>query len=277
MSSLLSLQRNDHDVSPRPFSRIVVAVDPSTASERAVRLALSIARGNARIELVFCQVIDVPRMLARADRFADDYEIALEATREEARSLLQRCMAFAGQAGIFAEACIRYGKPATEVALLADVFAADLIVIGNRPSDRIHRFLCGSVRDEIVRASGIPVLVADANASNPPEFGANCVLAQLADASVSPAALRLASGIAAAYGRGLVCLPPADRSGRAGSGAIEQAVAEHRPALIVIGAPPQGGLRDLFSPNIVERTLQSVDAPVLVVPGGARRRLRHAD
>lgn len=126
-----------------------------------MHLAISLAAGDVRTELVFCHVIDIPRMLARADHLAEDYEIALEAAQSEARSLLAGCVAAAGDARVYARACVRYGKPASEIATLADVYAADLIVVGSRPSGKWHRFLNGSVRDEIVRDSDIPVLVAE--------------------------------------------------------------------------------------------------------------------
>jgi nucleotide-binding universal stress UspA family protein len=144
--------------SPMP-ARVVVAVDPSTASERAVASALSVVRCDVRSEFVFCHVIDVPRMLAHADRYADDYELALDAARAEGRSLLDHCVGVAERAGIFARSCLRYGKPATEIVALADACVADLIVVGNRPSGRLHRVFSEPVPDEVVRTSGIPVLV----------------------------------------------------------------------------------------------------------------------
>jgi len=142
------------------FSRIVVAVDSSAASERAVQLALSLAGRDTRSEVVFAHVIDVPRMIARADPLANDYDLALDAARDQARDVLDRCSAEAGRAGISCRSSIRYGKPADEVVALARVFGADLIVVGNGSATRVHRFLNGSVRDEIVRSASVPVLVA---------------------------------------------------------------------------------------------------------------------
>jgi nucleotide-binding universal stress UspA family protein len=143
----------------RPFSRLIVAVDGSAAADRAVQLAIALAGGDAQAELIFAHVIDVARMVARADHQANDYELAFEAAREEARHVLDRCTAAAANAGIFSRTCLRYGRPATEVAALADVFAADLILVGNHHRSRIHRLLNGSVSDGVVRSAGVPVLV----------------------------------------------------------------------------------------------------------------------
>jgi nucleotide-binding universal stress UspA family protein len=124
-------------------------------------LSVHASRGPfKRTEIIFAHVIDVPRMIAHADRLVNDYELALEAAQDQASDLLDRCLAAAEQAHIFSRSCIRYGKPATEVVTLARVFGADLIVCGNHPSTRVGRFLNGSVRDEIVRTAGVPVLIA---------------------------------------------------------------------------------------------------------------------
>lgn len=161
MASILQLWPEDRSVShPRIFSRIVVAVDSSAASESAVQLALSLARNDRRTEIIFAHVIDVPRMIARADPLANDYDLALEAAQEQSRTLLDGCLAAAEQVGIFARSCIRYGKPADEVVALTHVFGAELIVCGSGPKSRVMRFLNGSVRDEIVRTADVPVLVA---------------------------------------------------------------------------------------------------------------------
>jgi nucleotide-binding universal stress UspA family protein len=142
-----------------PISCVVVAVDPSTPSERAVQLALSVEREDARTEFVFCHVIDIPRMLARAERVAEDYEVALSVAREQAQTLLDLCLAFAENAGVFGRSCIRYGKPAAEIVSVAELFSADLIVVGNRRRPWVRRVLRGSVPDEIVRMSDVPVLI----------------------------------------------------------------------------------------------------------------------
>ena len=265
MPSVHCLHRYLPSAAPRrPFSRIVVAVDSSAASERAVRLAVAVASGDARSELVFCHVIDIPWMLARVDHGADDYELALETAQESARGLLDRCIAAAAKADVFGRSCLRYGKPAEEVATLANAFAADLIVVGNRPCGRVHRILNGSVRDELVRNSALPVLVAERCEPDAAASSEECVLAELAGASSSETVLRAASSFASSYGLELVCLPGAKRL-RARCRAIESAVGELHPALLVIGTPAERSLRDRVFPTIVERTLQSVSAPVLVV------------
>src|SRR5450432_749101 len=83
----------------RPLSSVVVAVNTWAPAERAVRLALSVSRDDVRTEFVFCHVINIPRMLARIEQ--EDYEIALHAAQDRARTLLDLCLVFAEDAGVF--------------------------------------------------------------------------------------------------------------------------------------------------------------------------------
>lgn len=139
--------------------RIVVAVDPVRGPEVVANSAVALARAEGGAELMFCHAIDLQRLLTGADRYADDYAVAFQAARREALSVLDRCVTLATQAGIGARASLRFGKAAGEVGAAAASFAADLVVIGNSRSGRVHRMLCGSVCDDILRASEVPVVV----------------------------------------------------------------------------------------------------------------------
>jgi nucleotide-binding universal stress UspA family protein len=148
------------------FSRILVAVDTSPAAERTARLAISFAR-DRDAELAFVHALDVNRVLVHADRSFDDFPHALDVAREAAREVLERCSALAADAGVFARSYVRDGTPVDEVAWLASALRADLVVIGNRPGSRLRRLLYGSTRDDLIRASTVPVLVAEGDSLRP--------------------------------------------------------------------------------------------------------------
>jgi nucleotide-binding universal stress UspA family protein len=141
-------------------SLIVVAVDASAASERAVRLALELACAGDAVELLFTHVIDIPRMLAHAERGYDDYALELELARDDAQRVLKACLQQAAQAGVRASTRVRFGKPAVEVVALASALGADLVVVGGRRCRALPRFFRTSVSDELVRVAHLPVLVA---------------------------------------------------------------------------------------------------------------------
>jgi nucleotide-binding universal stress UspA family protein len=254
----------DHSIRAlrRPFSRIVVGVDDSPAAESAAQLAVSLARGDTRAELVFCHSIDIQRMVSRSGRLADDYPLAFDTSQEAARRLLDHCCRLAWRANVPARSYVRLEKPSFEVTSMATELNADLIVIGNQPRDRVLRFLCGSTRDEIVRTATIPVLLADPHPTQATAFRPDCIVAALADPSASTSALQLASNVALAYGTRMVLC-----SGGDGGCVLERGIAEHQPGMIVIGDVARRGLRNLFTTSVVERTLQSAAAPVLIVRG----------
>jgi nucleotide-binding universal stress UspA family protein len=147
----------------RPFARICVGVNDSAASESAARYAISLVRGQPDAEVAFCYVLNVPRMVERAEQSLDDYSLVLRAARATAHLILARCRVLARAAGVFGRSYIRYGAPAAEIRAFADGLGADLIVIGNTPASRLHRFFNGSVRDELVATCSQPVLVVGAD------------------------------------------------------------------------------------------------------------------
>jgi nucleotide-binding universal stress UspA family protein len=168
---------------------------------------------------------------------------------------------------------------------------ADLIVIGNHPSAKLCRVLRGSLRDEIVRTATRPVLLVHERASWP-DAGPGPVLALAEGTSPSQRAVRFAARLARACALPLVLLSagseshagaalvrevrlrgpvhPVDVTGLvstdAWSRAIDRALDERRPGMIVAAAAPARGLRDLVSPSVVEHVLQETRVPVLIVP-----------
>jgi nucleotide-binding universal stress UspA family protein len=151
-----------HVASSSPFEHILVAVDGASTPEATVEPALALVEGDPAAKLTFCHVLNVPRMVARAEQSIDDYGLAFRVARDGARSMLARCCRLAEQRGVNAQKCVRYGKPATELALLARLILADVIMIGNRPVGTMARVFWGSTRDQLLRESTVPVLIGPA-------------------------------------------------------------------------------------------------------------------
>jgi hypothetical protein len=101
-----------------PFSCILVAVDASPAAEASIQLAISMARAHHGVELIFCHVIDVYKMLVRADKQFEDFTVMRSVAHEKARAMLDRAGALAVDGGIFSRSYIREGAPAEEIAAL---------------------------------------------------------------------------------------------------------------------------------------------------------------
>lgn len=244
-TSRLALRNPGH----RLFLRICVAVNASSASESAARLAISLVRGDARAELAFCHVVNETRLLGRAESGAN--------------ALLERCAWLARRAGVFARTYMRLGEPAAEIASFTESIGCDLIVIGNSPSEKVPLLLNGSLRDEIVRISSRPVLVADMRRARPIEFRPRNILVVEADSPTASRAKRFAAELASEYGAELVLLP----TDHDATEASDVNVSEHRPGLVVAGVRPRS-FNELFSSDCVERLLHAASLPILLVPGG---------
>jgi nucleotide-binding universal stress UspA family protein len=248
----------------RLFRRICVAVDASSAAESAARLAISLVRGDARAEIAFCHVVNVPRLLGRAESGTRDYSSTFEDGHKDANALLDRCAWLARRSGVFARTYMRLGEPAAEIAAFAESISCDLIAIGNSPSEKVPRLLNGSLRDEIVRICSCPVLVADMKRARPIEFRPRNILVAEADSPTASRAKRFAAELASEYGAELVLLP----TDRDATEASVVNVSEHRPGLVVAGVKPRS-FNDLFSSGCIEQFLHAASLPILLVPASS--------
>ena len=255
------------------LSRVCVAVDACGTADSAARLAIALVRHNFHATLDFCHVVNVPRMAARVDRDLDNYGISFELALEAAHVVLARCKLLARQADVSASTSIRFGNPSFEAQAFARGVGADLIVIGNRPINKVHRLLHGSVRDLMARTSALPVLIAPALAPQADDFRPASILVLEADAPAANRAKRLAADLAADYLSRLILLPATHDGMDAEKRNIERATADHRPGLIVATCA-HTRVRNVFGEDIIERLMQEAKIPLLVVGANELREFR---
>ena len=137
--------------------KILVPVDFSEHSERALDAAVSVARHfGAELLLFHCYPLPIPSLTGVPSTVTP--ESYVEAIRSAA---LQRVVQWRDKAraqGVRAEAEIGAGAPASEIAALAETIGADLIVIGTRGLGGLQNLLLGSVAERTVRIAPCPVL-----------------------------------------------------------------------------------------------------------------------
>ena len=145
------------------YKRILVAVDGSETSERALREGVRLAKEqHARLRLV--HVVD--ELTAAGERPATPRAF-WKAVREVGERILESARASAAKYGIEAEtklAEIRtFGSLVRRVPNLivdeADRWRADLVVIGTHGRRGMSKLLLGSVADGVVRTSATSVLL----------------------------------------------------------------------------------------------------------------------
>jgi nucleotide-binding universal stress UspA family protein len=141
----------------RTYRRIIVPVDGSPTSNKALVAALNIARdGDGRVRLI--HAIDE---LAFVTGFEAGGEV-LAAVREGGERVLAEAAEIAKAAGVNCETML-IDKPGQRlgesVAGAAKMWNADLIVVGTHGRRGIERVLLGSGAEQIIRLAPIPVLV----------------------------------------------------------------------------------------------------------------------
>jgi nucleotide-binding universal stress UspA family protein len=198
--------------------RVLVPVDGSTFSERAVRVIPRILDGK-EVEATLFRVL--PEMGA---------EISTPGVLTEAREALDLLQADLAALGWAFETRVVVGDAATRIVAAAREEQADLIVMASHCRMGASRWIRGSVAERVLRRSDTPVLIC------PPrwletafwdEGGIHRILVTLDGSEQAAAVLPLAEDLAARHGAELVLL----RVGAALPGADERTLAKERRLL----------------------------------------------
>lgn len=137
---------------------ILVGVDFSDASRRALDTAVEIAKGTgARLELVFAQEVLTYRGLRYEEVLSPD---ARKREREEAEQSLRQWHAEARGAGVEARERVVDGDPRRALLKVAGEIGADLLVLGAKARSRPGELFAGSIAHEVSHEARCSVLLA---------------------------------------------------------------------------------------------------------------------
>jgi nucleotide-binding universal stress UspA family protein len=139
---------------------VLLATDGSKDAELATTTALDLADStSSELHIVLVEEPAYAYVDASGYPFFTDAELEHE-LEQQARMRLDAEMEKRRSAGgAVAEAHLRVGAAAAEIADLAEEIGAGLIVMGSRGLGGIRRALMGSVSDSVVRNAHCPVLV----------------------------------------------------------------------------------------------------------------------
>lgn len=144
------------------FSKILLALDGSEFSERAIVPALEIAtKFGAKIVLLRVITIeeDAPISVGlslRQQEIRPDYT---RRYREEAEVYLHGIKAKWLGSGVEARILAALGEPAEVIVATARAEGADLIVMSTHGRSGLTRLLYGSVAEAVLRGANMPVLL----------------------------------------------------------------------------------------------------------------------
>lgn len=139
----------------RAFHRIVIADDGSEEGERAGEMAVTLA-GSLRAEVVLVGVVEPPNIQAEGSGLPVDSPGVVRSIME---ARFERLMQLGQDLDVRISLQIRQGDPSDEIAAVAAMEHADLIVVGRRHVSRFMRWVSGSTSEDLVQDAPCSVLV----------------------------------------------------------------------------------------------------------------------
>jgi nucleotide-binding universal stress UspA family protein len=207
------------------FERVLVPLDGSAGAERAIPLAARLVRATGG-SIIFVRVVLPP---AEVGKYAKSPSViwereAVETHRAEATSYLTHTMLnyAADLVGINTEQEVVTGLPSPTIFTEASLQHVDLIVMCSHRESGLQRWVFGSVAQEAIRYSSVPVLILNEHAAGLPQLHAAHPLrvlvaldgSPLAEAALEPAAQLVSLLAAPAQGAmhllRVVDLPPSE-------------------------------------------------------------------
>jgi len=151
----MATRRSENRIA-RPLKRILVAVDGSRASRRALREAIRIARATgAGITITHSVTWEPPgpgRERGTIREIAREFDSAGE-------RVLKSMSSEAAGSGLEVHLQLLHGPAGKAVLKAATAGGYDLVVLGRHGRNAISRLLMGSVADRVARTCDRPVLL----------------------------------------------------------------------------------------------------------------------
>lgn len=150
------------------YQRILVPVDGSATSNKALVAALQMAReSGGRVRLI--HVVEELAYMTGYEQYGGYSGELISAMRENGNKVLNDAMAIAEAAGVEADNLLydNFGARLAEVVADASTqWKADLVVVGTHGRRGVGRVLMGSGAEQILRMAPVPVLVIRSGEDN---------------------------------------------------------------------------------------------------------------
>jgi nucleotide-binding universal stress UspA family protein len=148
----------------RELERLIVGIDASQPSEGAALFAVALAL-ERNVRLVFCSVAEAPDPDQIAGAYGYDPTPYVHELRFAARDALDAALHYANAVDVYPDTEVVDGRAAASG--LIDAAArhhADAIVVGTHGRRHLDRVLLGSIAENVMRRSDVPVIVVPAGA-----------------------------------------------------------------------------------------------------------------
>lgn len=141
-----------------PFTRILVATLGSPWSQRALELAVKMAKAY-HLELVVLAVLTPAYVPQKKAPFGIATTSGGDEARQFAKGVLEKASSLAEANGIEPVRELREGRAADEILKSAEEHQCDLIIIGSRGLSGAGRVTLGGAGNEVVLKAHVPVMV----------------------------------------------------------------------------------------------------------------------
>ncbi|MDD4802357.1 MAG: universal stress protein [Syntrophomonas sp.] len=142
------------------FEKILVPVDGSEQSIRALKMALSLAgQYSSKLELIYVVNTKAYNFIERPTVSSESVEQWLQVFRDHGKLVLDKIKQEEKLDGIEYTTDILEGDPGETIYRYAHEQGFDLIVMGSRGLGNLGSILLGSVSQKVVQMSTRPVLV----------------------------------------------------------------------------------------------------------------------
>jgi len=141
--------------------KILLPVDGSEVSLKAVRVALDMKRQGLAAELVLANVQEPANLYEMMT--APDPEVLERVSQAAGADILAPAAALLNAAGVAYETEVGGGDPAHTIIDIAQRYRCDLIVMGASGTGALRSALLGSVSNEVLHAALVPVMIVKAD------------------------------------------------------------------------------------------------------------------
>jgi nucleotide-binding universal stress UspA family protein len=232
-----------------PPRRILVAVDFSQASERALRVAAAMAaRHGAEVSALHAETLEVPPY------FTHDQLKEVERHRAQARREAQRFLDSHVRSAAPSASTALVDGPAVEAVLAAAVHH-DLLVLGTHGRRGPSRWWLGSVAERVVRSTPVPALVVRAEPVATPGEAVFQRPVAVAGPEFHGEALNYAQGVAGSFGGAI-----AEKA----VSSLDDLTCEPGASLMVVALGRHHG--GSWFGDVAERLVRTCALPMLFVP-----------
>lgn len=145
-----------------PLSKILVTIDGSKPSMRALDFAISLTKVTKNLEMNIAMVVPYPVQYVTGENPTGDLTIVerLSTLKEKGETLLHHARDYSVSNGVTKlKTFLRQGDPPKEILDLEKSIKPDLIIIGNRRRGFIRGVFLGSVSQRVAANSECAVLV----------------------------------------------------------------------------------------------------------------------